>query len=76
MNDYIPGDTFTLEDIMREFGSQPGVPEPESKPEPEPAPSLFQLGDLPSVQKGIPFEECQEGAVEFFGRGVIFERVG
>ena len=40
MNDYIPGDTFTLEDIMREFGSGSGVPEPEPKPEEQPAPPV------------------------------------
>ena len=37
MNDYIPGDTFTLEDIMREFGSGSSVPEQEEPPAP-PAP--------------------------------------
>ena len=37
MNDYIPGDSFTLEDIMREFGSGSSVPEPEEPPAP-PAP--------------------------------------
>ena len=36
MNDYIPGDTFTLEDIIREFGSGTDVPEPEPKPEKPP----------------------------------------
>lgn len=40
MNDYIPGDSFTLEDIMREFGSGSGVPEPEPRPEEQPAPPM------------------------------------
>ena len=51
MNDYIPGDTFTLEDIMREFGSGAGVPEPEPAPEekppvPEPEPEAASEPDM------------------------------
>ena len=36
MNDYIPGDSFTLEDIMREFGSGSETPEPEPRREEKP----------------------------------------
>ena len=36
MNDYLPGDSFSLEDIMREFGAGADVPAPEPKPEEPP----------------------------------------
>ena len=45
-------------------------------PEAESAPPFFQLRDLPSVQEEIPFEKRQKGVVEFFGRGMVFGRVG
>ena len=44
--------------------------------EPESAPPLFQLGNLPTVQQEIPLEKRQKGIVEFFGRRMVFERVG
>lgn len=51
MNDYIPGDSFTLEDIMREFGSGAETPEPEPRPEekppvPEPEPEAEAEPDM------------------------------
>ena len=57
MNDYIPGDTFTLEDIIKEFGSgsapepkpeeKPTAPAPEPKPEaPAPEPEIESEPDM------------------------------
>ena len=59
MNDYIPGDTFTLEDIMREFGSGSSVPEPEepeAPPAPEPEPSPEPEPDLSWLDEPPPYE--------------------
>ena len=59
MNDYIPGDTFTLEDIMREFGSGSSVPEPEepeTPPAPEPEPEPEAEPDLSWLDEPPPYE--------------------
>ena len=69
MNDYIPGDTFTLEDIMREFGSGSSVPEPAEPeappaPEPEPAPEaepdLSWLDEPPAYEPPWPPKPIEE----------------
>ena len=73
MNDYIPGNSFTLEDIMREFGSgtetpepeprpeeKPPVPEPEPEPETEAEPDMSWLDEPPEYDPPWPPRPIEE----------------
>ena len=68
MRDYMPEEEFTLEDILREFGSGPDTPPPEPvlPGMPEAFPELPEVPELPdnSIEAEAEPEEVPAEAVQ------------